>query len=370
MLRQLIMSLLVLLCTANTFAQSDFEGKILIAEYQGLRMSMDVDYVGTVEKACYFETGDKYKVTVYLYNGSGKKLIYDLTYIPIVTIIAYESQCDYNGRESVNMQLPFNPGDITKSSIYYILKPGVSKETIEAENPVFRGYKFAEEKTGSTNNNNNSNSNSYHEVPYGNDVRTPNNLPLINSERDGFVKDLRQAEATLKALKSKNSTQTVNYENQYGAQIRQITQEFNQEIVKGNAASLDKLKQLHSSIVQINDQMNTLSIANTNNAQSRSTTNSNPSNNQLQNGNIQLNGLYYSNGSSNPNNSTLSNSNAKSQKQQYQNQANNYLNQAKDTNQSPISQQLDLNLAKINATMGGNQQQIQEIQQTQTQITQ
>jgi hypothetical protein len=86
--------------------------------------------------------------------------------------------------------------------------------------------------------------------------------------------------------------------------------------------------------------------------------------------NIKLNGLYYSNGTISQIN-TNSNSNiSSSQRQQYQNQANIYLSQAQNTNQSGISQQLNLDLAKINAITTGNAQQVQQIQQQQNQLNQ
>lgn len=58
------------------------------------------------------------------------------------------------------------------------------------------------------------------------------------------------------------------------------------------------------------------------------------------------------------------------QRQQYQNQANYYLNLANNTNQSSISQQLNLDLARTNAYMSGNTQQIQQIQQQQNRLNQ
>ncbi|MBX3009832.1 MAG: SEL1-like repeat protein, partial [Melioribacteraceae bacterium] len=53
--------------------------------------------------------------------------------------------------------------------------------------------------------------------------------------------------------------------------------------------------------------------------------------------------------------------------QQYQNQATDYLNQAQKTNHSTISQQLNLDLAKTNAMMAGNHQQVSQIEQLQNQ---
>jgi len=55
------------------------------------------------------------------------------------------------------------------------------------------------------------------------------------------------------------------------------------------------------------------------------------------------------------------------QRQQYQNQANYYLNLGQNDNQSSISKQLNLDLAKTNAYMSGNSQQLQQIQQQQDQ---
>lgn len=58
------------------------------------------------------------------------------------------------------------------------------------------------------------------------------------------------------------------------------------------------------------------------------------------------------------------------QKQSYQTQASNYLQQAQDPNQDGIMQQLNLNLAKTNAVMAGDKEQIQQIDQLQYQVTQ
>lgn len=58
------------------------------------------------------------------------------------------------------------------------------------------------------------------------------------------------------------------------------------------------------------------------------------------------------------------------QKQSYQNLANSYLDQAQDQNQDAIMQALNLNLAKTNAIMGGDQAQLSQINQLQNQYNQ
>jgi hypothetical protein len=58
------------------------------------------------------------------------------------------------------------------------------------------------------------------------------------------------------------------------------------------------------------------------------------------------------------------------QRQQYQNQANFYLNASQNDNQSAISRQLNLDLAKTNTYMSGDARQLQRVQQQQNLLNQ
>lgn len=105
--------------------------------------------------------------------------------------------------------------------------------------------------------------------------------------------------------------------------------------------------------------------SNTQKPNTTQTNNSKPSNNKSPNPNIKLNGLYYSNGTASNNTTTKTGTETANEKQQYQKQADSYLNEAQKPDQSSITRNLNLELAKVNAKLAGNTQQLELIEKLQ-----
>ena len=140
-MKQLFLSVLTLIFLNGLFAQ----GNRLITKQDGIRLSYDVEYVGPADGACSKDLklvpGDKYKITVYLSNESGKKLTYTGGYVPMVSFTAPESGC-WPVKQDINVNIPLNPGDINQSSGYYIIQQGSPTGSIKVFEYLLRGYKF------------------------------------------------------------------------------------------------------------------------------------------------------------------------------------------------------------------------------------
>lgn len=140
-MKQLFLSVLTLIFINNLLAQ----GNRLITKQDGIRLSYDLEYVGTADGACSKDLklvpGDKYKITVYLSNESGKKLTYTGGYIPIVSFVAPETGCQPL-RQDINVNIPLNPGDIKQASGYFTIQQGSPSGTIKVFEYILRGYKF------------------------------------------------------------------------------------------------------------------------------------------------------------------------------------------------------------------------------------
>jgi hypothetical protein len=130
-----------------------------------------------------------------------------------------------------------------------------------------------------------------------------------------------KALSKLGTIKQANPHKANEYQNNYGSKINYYEQIFSKEFDKGDNANPAILRQY---IRELDNLVETMGLTADTDKQSN-----------------------------------------ENQKQQYQNQANNYLNQAQNTNQSAISQQLNLDLAKTNAIMAGNTQQVQQINEMQ-----
>lgn len=126
------------------------QGKRLIIKKDGLRLTYDLELVEVVNDACSrdlkFVSGDRYKITVYLANESGKKLTSTGGYVPMVSYVAPTHGCHPN-IEHISVQLPLNPGDITKASGYFTIVSGKPEASIQVFEYLLRGYKFATENT-------------------------------------------------------------------------------------------------------------------------------------------------------------------------------------------------------------------------------
>lgn len=157
----------------------------------------------------------------------------------------------------------------------------------------------------------------------------------------------------LNALKQSNPGSAANYENSYGATIGQIQSQFKNELLYG--ANQEKLHQYKNNLDEELNLMNDLRIGivpdSIVNIVRHYPNNQNP------------NKPFTISTGNNSNNTTTNNN----QKQAYQNQADNYLNKAQSNSASSITNAMNLDLAKTNAIMAGNQQQVQQIQQQQNQ---
>lgn len=133
----LLMNFLVLMVSG--------QGRRLIVKQDGLRLSYDLEMVNVVQGACTkdlkFTSGDKYKITVYLANESGKKLTYTGGYVPIVSFMAPENGC-FPVVEHINVNIPLNPGDIKQSSGYFTIHSGSPEGSIKVSEYTLRGYKI------------------------------------------------------------------------------------------------------------------------------------------------------------------------------------------------------------------------------------
>lgn len=120
------------------------QGNRIITKQDGLMLSYNLDLVATVDGACSKDLnlvpGDKYKITVYLSNESGKKLIYTGGYTPIVSFVAPENGC-WPSRQDVNINIPLNPGDIKQATKYFIIQQGAPSASIRVFEYILRGYK-------------------------------------------------------------------------------------------------------------------------------------------------------------------------------------------------------------------------------------
>ncbi|MFN5134775.1 MAG: hypothetical protein ACK5DG_05610 [Chitinophagaceae bacterium] len=140
-MKQLFISVVTLVFCNGLFAQ----GSRLITKQDGIRLSYDVELVTTVDGACSkdlkFVPGDKYKITVYLSNESGKKLTYTGGYVPMVSFTAPDNGC-WPVKQNINVNIPLNPGDIKQSSDYFIIQQGAPTGSIKVFEYLLRGYKF------------------------------------------------------------------------------------------------------------------------------------------------------------------------------------------------------------------------------------
>ena len=116
------------------------QGNQFIAKQDGLVMTMNVEYYNTIE-ACTFTKGDQYKVTIYLMNQSGKKILPDFGSLPIVEFSGSSGDCDGNPYVKISINLPMNPGDIQSNVGYCTIKAGEAASTIIVNQYIFRGYK-------------------------------------------------------------------------------------------------------------------------------------------------------------------------------------------------------------------------------------
>jgi hypothetical protein len=170
--------------------------------------------------------------------------------------------------------------------------------------------------------NNNTNSSTSSNNQNGNGNR---DLQLQAEIKFFYVKH-HNAEEKLEEIKNKYPANAVQYENNYRAKLQQLLNSVKSEDAKSNP-SLETVKEFRSQLDKLMEQMASAETL------------------------------------------SLNNSNAqKIQQQQYEKKADNYLNQAQNTNQSTTSQQLNLDLAKTNAIMSGNSQQVAEINKQQTQL--
>lgn len=123
------------------------QGKYLLEKRDGLRLSYDIQLAEVVENACMkdmkWSQGSRYKITCYLANESGKKLIYTGGYVPYVSFVSKNGCFDMCG---INIDLPLNTGEIKQSSCYYTILNGTPENSIQPYEIMLRGYYFAGEK--------------------------------------------------------------------------------------------------------------------------------------------------------------------------------------------------------------------------------
>jgi sugar-specific transcriptional regulator TrmB len=166
-----------------------------------------------------------------------------------------------------------------------------------------------------------------------------NQATISNSQNQGRSGDLQlqaeiqffyvqhhNAEEKLEDIKKKDPANAKTYETTYRTKLQQLLNSVKNEAAKNNP-SIETLKAFRKQLDQLMEQMVTAETM------------------------------------------ALNNSNSQKTQQQYQNQANSYSNQAQNTNQSAISQQMNLDLAKTNAIMAGNSQQISDLSKQQVQLT-